>query len=252
MNARSGFTGNLQSLGKTFTALAVITYYENRNKSVLVLCPKKLAENWNTYKDNYVNNPIAADRLNYAVLFHTDLSRAHGKNKIAATTINLAAGQSVEELQVFEIRLNQPSLDEGVLRQIDKKIPYHILYLLEYEDKYQTWIAYKEIAGSGSAAFKVNQYYHTDWLPEEELPLKLEGLSTDAVYENFIRQIAGAQLYAAPAESLRDSVERSQQRAALQKQIDKLQAKIRKEKQLNRQMEIKILKEKLRRLRYAD
>lgn len=65
-------------LGKTFTALAVIKYYENRNKSVLVLCPKKLADNWNTYKDNYVNNPIASDRLNYDVLFHTDLSRSHG------------------------------------------------------------------------------------------------------------------------------------------------------------------------------
>ena len=65
-------------LGKTFTALAVTKYYENRNKSVLVLCPKKLAENWNTYKDNYVNNPIASDRLNYDVLFHTDLSRTRG------------------------------------------------------------------------------------------------------------------------------------------------------------------------------
>ena len=65
-------------LGKTFTALAVVKYYENRNKSVLVLCPKKLAENWNTYKDNYVNNPIASDRLNYDVLFHTDLSRKGG------------------------------------------------------------------------------------------------------------------------------------------------------------------------------
>ena len=65
-------------LGKTFTALAVVKYYENRNKSVLVLCPKKLAENWNTYKDNYVNNPIAKDRMNYDVLFHTDLSRTRG------------------------------------------------------------------------------------------------------------------------------------------------------------------------------
>lgn len=65
-------------LGKTFTALAVIKYYENRNKSVLVLCPKKLANNWNTYKDNYVNNPIAADRLRYDVLYHTDLNRTHG------------------------------------------------------------------------------------------------------------------------------------------------------------------------------
>lgn len=67
-------------LGKTFTALAVIKYYENRNKSVLVLCPKKLAGNWNTFKDNYVNNPIATDRLNYDVLFHTDLSRKGGES----------------------------------------------------------------------------------------------------------------------------------------------------------------------------
>ena len=65
-------------LGKTFTALAVIKYYENRNKTVLVLCPKKLADNWNTFKDNYINNPIAADRLNYDVLYHTDLSRTRG------------------------------------------------------------------------------------------------------------------------------------------------------------------------------
>ena len=65
-------------LGKTFTALAVIKYYENRNKSVLVLCPKKLANNWNTYRDNYKNNPIAADRLRYDVLFHTDLNRKSG------------------------------------------------------------------------------------------------------------------------------------------------------------------------------
>ena len=65
-------------LGKTFTALAVIKYYENRNKSVLVLCPKKLSNNWNTYKDNYVNNPIASERLRYDVLYHTDLSRNRG------------------------------------------------------------------------------------------------------------------------------------------------------------------------------
>lgn len=65
-------------LGKTFTALAVIKYYENRNKNVLVLCPKKLCENWNTYKANYKNNPISSDRLRYDVLFHTDLSRANG------------------------------------------------------------------------------------------------------------------------------------------------------------------------------
>lgn len=62
-------------LGKTFTALAVMKYYQERNKSVLVLCPKKLCENWNTYKTNYKDNILQADRFNYDVLFHTDLSR---------------------------------------------------------------------------------------------------------------------------------------------------------------------------------
>ena len=66
-------------LGKTFTALSVIKYYENRNKSVLVLCPKKLNDNWITYKSNYLNNPIAKDRLRYDVFFHSDLSRKEGK-----------------------------------------------------------------------------------------------------------------------------------------------------------------------------
>ena len=76
-------------LGKTFTALAVIKYYENRNKSVLVLCPKKLTNNWNTYKDNYVNNPIASDRLRYDVLYHTDLNRTHGmSNGLDLSRIN--------------------------------------------------------------------------------------------------------------------------------------------------------------------
>ncbi len=67
-------------LGKTFTALSVIKYYENRNKSVLVLCPKKLYDNWVTFRANYLNNPIASDRLRYDILFHSDLSRDHGKS----------------------------------------------------------------------------------------------------------------------------------------------------------------------------
>lgn len=65
-------------LGKTFTALAVIKYYQERNKSILVLCPKKLSENWNTYKTNYKDNILQKDRFNYDVLYHTDLSRKKG------------------------------------------------------------------------------------------------------------------------------------------------------------------------------
>ena len=172
------------------------------------------------------------------------------KNKIAASTTNLAAGTDVTELEVFEVRLSSPVLDVSLLRQIDKEIPYHILFLLEYQGKYQAWIGYKEAAASGNKAFKVNGYYHTEWLVEDELPLKLEGLNVDAVYENFVRQIAGDKLKTeAAGESLKESVARDEQKQALQKQIATLQAKIRKEKQLNKQMqmnnELKKLKKEL-------
>lgn len=161
------------------------------------------------------------------------------KNKIATSTTNLATGNDVTELEVFEVRLNSPVLDDGLLRQIDREIPYHILFLLEYQGKYQAWIGYKEAAASGNKAFKVNSYYHTEWMLEYELPLKLEGLNMDAVYENFVRQIAGDKLKAETfGERLKESVARDEQKQALQKQIDTLKAKIRKEKQLNKQMEM--------------
>lgn len=166
-------------------------------------------------------------------------------NKIAPVTANLASGKTVTELEVLEIRLNQPSLDESVLLQIDREIPYHILFLLEYEGKYQAWISYKE-AVSGSTTFQVFQYYHTQWMEAELLPLKMEGLSVDAVYENFVRQIAGESLASGETEDLRDSVERDLLRRQLQKQITSLENKVRKERQLNRQMELNMELKKLR------
>ena len=159
------------------------------------------------------------------------------RNKIAAATVNLAPGEDVTEIEVLELRLNQPTLDESVLLQIDREIPYHILFLLEYEGKYQVWIGYKE-AASGSSAFKVSQYYHTDWMEADQFPLHLEGHSLDAVYENFVRQVAGESLAPTGAESLHESVERDIRRQQLQKQITALENKIRKEKQLNRQVEL--------------
>ena len=161
------------------------------------------------------------------------------RNKIASSTTNLAAGNDVTELEVFEIRLNRPVIDDILLRQIDREIPYHILFLLEYQGKYQAWIGYKEAAASGNKAFKVNRYYHTDWMEKDALPLKLEGLSVDAIYENFVRQIAGDKLKTEiEGESLKESVDRDKQKQQLQKQIDKLKKKIKKEKQLYKQMEM--------------
>ena len=114
-------------------------------------------------------------------IFVEQVKIIYWKNKIASSTTNLAAGTYVTELEVFEVRLNKPVFDDNLLRQIDKEIPYHILFLLEYQGKYQAWIGYKEAAAYGNNAFKVNGYYHTEWLLEDELPLRLEGLNVDAI-----------------------------------------------------------------------
>ena len=168
------------------------------------------------------------------------------RNKIAPATMNLATGEAVTEIEVFEVCLSAPKLDEAVLRQIDKEIPYHILFLLEYEGKYQAWTAYKEAAGSGTSAFKVGSYYHTDWMKEAALPLKLDGLNTDKVYENFIRQIAGEALTSGTGETLKESVERDRRRQELQKQITALQVKVRRERQLNKQVQLNTELKKLK------
>jgi HSP90 family molecular chaperone len=179
-------------------------------------------------------------------VFVDQVKTIYWKNKIAATTVNLSPGTDVTEIEVFEVKLNSQTLDERMLRQMDKEIPYHILFLLEYQGKYQAWIGYKEAASSGSSVFKVSKYYHTDWLDETELPVKLEGMNIDTVYENFVRQIAGDKLQDAPTETLKDSVEKAERKATLKKQITALQAKIRKEKQLNRQVEMNTELKKLK------
>ena len=168
------------------------------------------------------------------------------KNKIATTTTNLAAGKYVTELEVFEIKLNSPLQDDSLLRQIDKSIPYHILFLLEYQEKYQAWIGYKEAIQSSANAFKVNNYFHTDWLKEDELSLKLDGLNLDAAYENYVYQIAGDNLQSNNNQSLQDTIEIEEKRKTIQRQIDILESKIRKEKQLNIQIRLNAELKKLR------
>ena len=178
--------------------------------------------------------------------FTEQIKSIYWRNKLAATTLNLAPGKLVTEIEVFEIRLTSPDLDEDILRLIDREIPYHILFLLEYDRKYQAAMGYKEASSSGKAAFKVERYYRTEWLTEEELSLHLEGLTIDAVYENFIRQIAGGQLTGSENTTLKESVEQQKQREQIEKQIAALEAKMKKEKQLNRKMELKAEIKKLK------
>lgn len=179
-------------------------------------------------------------------VFVDQIRLVYWRNKLAASTLNIAAGEVVSEVEVFEVRLNEPKLDEAVLKQIDKEIPYHILFILTCDGKAQAWIGYKEAAASGSSAFKVNRYYHTDWMPEDELQLRIDGLNIDTVYESLVRQIAGDKLQPDSGESLKASVERDEKKTQLEKQIATLENKMRREKQLNRQMEMNAELKKMR------
>lgn len=169
------------------------------------------------------------------------------RNKLAATTLNIAAGAAVTEVEIFEVCLNGPQLDEAVLKQIDKEIPYHILFVLTYEGKAQAWIGYKEAAATGSNAFKVGQYYHTDWMPEDELHLGINGLNLDAVYESLVRQIAAMQgeVWSTGC-SVAENIARDETKKRLKKQIAAQENKMRKERQLNRRMEMNAELKKLR------
>ena len=203
--------------------------------------PKSTEFNWRIPKQKFYENLTVSPALKR--IFVEQIRVIWWRNKIAVATMNLAAGEAVTEIEVFEICLSAPQLDEAVLRQIDKEIPYHILFLLEYEGKYQAWTAYKEAAGSGA---NVGTYYHTDWMEEAALPLKLDGLNIDQVYENFVRQIAGEVLTGA-GETLKESVERDKRRKELQKQIAALQVKVRREKQLNKQVQLNAELKRLKR-----
>lgn len=162
------------------------------------------------------------------------------RNKLAEDTVHIPKGEQVTEIEVFEIKLSGPTLDEAVLRQIDKEIPYHILFLLSFEGRVQAWIGYKE-ASAGVNSFKVSRYYHTDWQAEADLSLRLEGLTLDAVYENLVRQIAGSSLEPEtenPELSLGETIALTEKLEKLQKEIARLEKLARAEKQPKKKYEL--------------
>lgn len=165
-------------------------------------------------------------------------------HKLSADTLNVEKGSIVEEVEVFQIKLKTSELDLNVLRQMDRQLHYHLIFILEFEEQYQLWTGFKE--ESTNTAFQVGNYYHTDWVTEESFSLRIDGLNMDTIYENLVRQIAGDKLTQENSKSLKETVERQQARENLEKDIEKLRAKIRKEKQFNRQVELNAELKKLK------
>jgi hypothetical protein len=161
------------------------------------------------------------------------------RNKLAESTMSVAAGETVKEIQVFEVVLRQKALDKRILPAIAKAIPYKILFVLTFSGEAQVWMEAS------------NTFYNTDWFILDEFTLKFEGLNLDAVYENLARQIAGGRLDIEG--DITKAVEKDKQRQKLERDIAALEKKVLREKQFNRQVELnrelKRLKKELEELR---
>lgn len=154
------------------------------------------------------------------------------RNKLADSTVGVAVGETVKEIQVFEIALRQRGVDKCVLSAIAKAIPYKILFVLTFDDEAQTWMEAEGV------------FYNTGWRSLKGFSLKFEGLNLDAVYENLSRQIAGGRL--GTEGDIAEAVDRDKQRQKLERDITTLEKKVLREKQFNRQIE---LNSELKRLR---
>ena len=173
-------------------------------------------------------------------LFIDQIKRITWANKLSPETMNLAPGETVQEIEVFHILLTGEALDDRVLTLMDQGIPYHFIFSLELPDgRERLSIAYKEQTTKKDAAFQLKECYHTPWMTHEDLSLNFTALNMDALYEGFVRQIAGDALQVQKNESLQETVERKQEREKIQKQIKKLQVQMRREKRLATQMELR-------------
>ena len=183
-------------------------------------------------RSTQVNRRVAKEKLYQNAAFapqtremiKDQIDSVFWRNKLADSTMAISAGETVAEIQIFEIQLRQRELDKRVLPAIAKAIPYKILFILVFGDEAQVWI---EASGT---------FYNTDWQPLGGFMLKFDGLNLDAVYENLARQISGGRL--GTDGDIEEAVERDKKRQKLEREIASLEKKLLREKQFNKQVEL--------------
>ena len=216
----------------------------------MLLFPKTTEFNRRIPKQKFYNHLSVSPQIKK--IFVEQIAAINWTNKLAPTTLNVKSGERVTEIEVFHLLLNQKGLDERVLQLIDKEIPYHILFELEYEGQIQVWIGYKEESQTRAETFKVNRYYQTDWMTKDEIHFEIAGLNMDALYDGLIKQADGDSLRIEANESVGVAIQRTEEKEKLEKQILALEKKLYKEKQFNRQVqlntELKILHKQMEEL----
>jgi hypothetical protein len=170
------------------------------------------------------------------------------KHKLSQHTVNLSPSKEVEEIQVFEVHLKQKNLSREVLENIDRAIPYPILFALFYHDEVQLAVAYKKRSKQHEDRFVVDSYYYSPWQKAEDVSLDLlKGLDLHAVYENIIKSLLPGSN--GNMTNLEKVIEKQKAAERLKREIAAMEAKIRREPRFNRKVEYNLkLQEKRKEL----
>lgn len=171
--------------------------------------------------------------------FTDEIERITWKYKLSKDTVNLGPAEDVEEIQIFEISLKEKHISQEILENIDRVIPYPILYILKYEDNVKIAIAYKERNKIDENKMVVHSYYQSEWIKENELNIDiLKGLNLKDVYDNIIRQLIPIESTA--EDDIEGLIELNEARERLKKEILKLESKIKRERQFNKKVDLNI------------
>lgn len=196
------------------------------------------------YEKANINNTLKESFVN-------DIEKITWANKLAPSTMNISGSDNIKELEVFHIKLKTNKFNEKILEAIDKAIPYYILFVLEYNNKFQLWLGYKEKTTNSTNKANIIRYYHSDWTKEPLIVL--QGNKLDSIYENFLSQLSDGLIDTSSEEDLKTKVNQTVEIQKLENQIEKLTKKMTTEKQFNRQIairaEIKSLEQQLQEMK---
>lgn len=206
--------------------------------------PERTLYNRKIPKNKFYEKLAANSRIKE--LFVEQIDSIVWKHKLSRETTNLEPTEAVQEVQVFEIHLRQRELNQELLEKIDRAVPYPILHLLRYGDEAKLMIAYKERHTANENRSVVQAYYQSDWQPLNQFTLNiLQGLTLEAVYENLVRHLMPSGEEAQT--DLQAAVERQQARKRLERECERLEAKIRSEVQFDKKVEMNLRLRQLQR-----
>ena len=186
------------------------------------------------YKDLYTKKSLPSKIKNY---FVNQIKSITWENKIDSTTMNIVEGSLVEEMEIFRVELYDYEIDDSVLYTIDENIPYHILFVFEYNNKRRYSLSYKEISRE-TETITIYKIFQSDWKREDENLLKFSGISLDNMYENPLNIISNNELNKFSGDSLKERILNNIEYERIQKQVNNLSKKVKNEKQFNRQIEL--------------